>query len=161
MLSLHAVVWVVPGCCYQVMPKMTGKNVDSLLSLSFTHSPSFPSSFPPFLPPSLPLSLPHSLIPFLAPLTPPFSFSYFTKSHVHVAFFYKGNLKSLMCLESISDLSKLALSQDNDDVIWDDVIKPNIRHILAGILHGLAYLNSKGLQHCDLKGVYIYHVSIM
>ena len=66
-----------------------------------------------------------------------------------------------MCLESISDLSKLALSQDNDDVIWDDVIKPNIRHILAGILHGLAYLNSKGLQHCDLKGVYIYLVSIV
>ena len=51
----------------------------------------------------------------------------------------------------VSDVSKLALCED--EVTWENILKPNIRHILASILRGTEYLHSKGLQHCDLKGV--------
>lgn len=36
---------------------------------------------------------------------------------------------------------------------WDDVIMPNVRHIMRGILRGTAYLHDMSIQHVDLKGM--------
>ena len=35
---------------------------------------------------------------------------------------------------------------------WDDVIMPNVRHVISGVLRGTAYLHDMSIQHVDLKG---------
>ena len=50
----------------------------------------------------------------------------------------------------ICDLYSLACSEDEET--WQEIIVPNIQHILASVICGVAYLHNEGYQHCDLKG---------
>ena len=50
----------------------------------------------------------------------------------------------------IHDLYSLACSEDEET--WQEIFEPNIQHILASVMHGVAYLHKEGYQHCDLKG---------
>ena len=61
---------------------------------------------------------------------------------------FKGNLGSAVRI--IHDLYYLACSVD--EKTWQEVLEPNIQHILTSVLCGVAYLHKEGYQHCDLKG---------
>ena len=52
-------------------------------------------------------------------------------------------------MKSAGDLCTLAMGSETT---WE-MVKCNVRHILARVLHGMEYLHSKFYQHCDLKGI--------
>ena len=53
-------------------------------------------------------------------------------------------------MASVGDLCTLAHRED--EATWVNVVNPNIQHVVASILEGMACLNSNGFQHSDLKG---------
>ena len=53
-------------------------------------------------------------------------------------------------MEAVHDLYSLACSEDEEK--WQDILQPNIQHILTSVLRGVAYLHKEGYQHRDLKG---------
>ena len=63
-------------------------------------------------------------------------------------YMFIGDLWSV--LNTVGDLCTLA-HQENE-ATWVNALKPDIRHVLSSVLKGMAYLHSKRLQHCDLKG---------
>lgn len=65
-----------------------------------------------------------------------------------------SDLSSVM--RSVGDLCTLVRSESLDQ--WENVLKPNISHVVKNLVCGVNYLHQKGVQHCDLKGIPHLHV---
>lgn len=54
-------------------------------------------------------------------------------------------------LRSVGDLTSVWMSVDRKE--WDNVVIPNVQHILRSIVLALVYLHERNVQHCDIKGM--------
>ena len=60
-----------------------------------------------------------------------------------------SDLSSVM--RSIGDLCTLVGCESR--VQWENVVRPNVCHVVKGLVSGVKYLHDQGVQHYDLKGI--------
>ena len=59
-----------------------------------------------------------------------------------------SDLSSVM--RSVGDLCTLVGHESR--VQWENVVRPNVCHVVKGLVSGVKYLHDQGVQHYDLKG---------
>ena len=63
-----------------------------------------------------------------------------------------SDLSSVM--RSVGDLCTLVRSESR--VHWENVLRPNVCHILKSLASGVKYLHDMGIQHYDLKCMCVF-----
>ena len=53
-------------------------------------------------------------------------------------------------MRSVGDLCTLIHSESSSH--WENVLRPNVCHVLKSVVSGVKYLHDMGIQHYDLKG---------
>ncbi|MCG8626184.1 MAG: hypothetical protein MJE68_29830, partial [Proteobacteria bacterium] len=57
-------------------------------------------------------------------------------------------------MRSVGDLCTLVRSESR--VQWENVLRPNVYHVLKGLVSGVKYLHDMEIQHYDLKCMYTH-----
>ena len=57
-------------------------------------------------------------------------------------------------MRSVGDLCTLVRSESR--VQWENVLRPNVSHVLKSLVSGVKYLHDMGIQHYDLKCMCAY-----
>ena len=60
-----------------------------------------------------------------------------------------SDLSSVM--RSVGDLCTQICSESSSH--WENVLRPNVCHVLKSVVSGVKYLHDMGIQHYDLKGM--------
>ena len=75
-----------------------------------------------------------------------------TCTYVLSNFVPTGSLRSVLCDVCYDGVCTLYSEQHQ----WENVVFPNVRHVIRGVVRGTAYLHEEmHIQHVDLKSGYI------